>query len=116
MNHFLNTHDLISELVLTPRRNLECASVDEEREVFMAQLQTTGISSVLLDITESTIIDSAGICLIIGLLKQCKKRGMIFSVNIAAPCVIKACHAMHLSDHMRVIIVKKNMTVSTHPS
>lgn len=75
-------------LRLKPGRDLVASTVEAERESWMKALEGSP-KKVVLDLTGVAQIDSLGITLILGTYKSCKKLGIPFSVEEAAPDLVR---------------------------
>jgi anti-sigma B factor antagonist len=60
--------------------NLVASTVEERRKMAMAALAAP-CSEAILDLTESEVVDSLGITLILGLFKTCQQRHIPFRVE-----------------------------------
>jgi anti-anti-sigma factor len=53
----------------------------ELEKKFQSELSRTTLP-VVLDLTRTTLIDSRGIALCVGLLKECERKGVAFSIDV----------------------------------
>jgi anti-anti-sigma factor len=53
----------------------------ELEKKFQSELSRTTLP-VVLDLTRTTLVDSRGIALCVGLLKECEKKGVAFSIDV----------------------------------
>lgn len=53
----------------------------ELEKKFQSELSRTTLP-VVLDLTRTTLIDSRGIALCVGLLKECERKGVTFSIDV----------------------------------
>ena len=68
--------------------NLVASTVEERRKAAMAAL-AGACSEAILDLTESDVVDSLGITLILGLFKTCQQRHIPFRVVGANPDLMR---------------------------
>jgi anti-anti-sigma factor len=53
----------------------------ELEKKFQSELSRTTLP-VILDLTRTTLVDSRGIALCVGLLKECEKKGVAFAIDV----------------------------------
>ena len=68
--------------------NLVASTVEERRKAALAALSAP-CSEAILDLTESEVVDSLGITLILGLYKTCQQRHLPFRVVGANPDLMR---------------------------
>ncbi len=103
MNAYITMQKQKGEHVLIPRTDLVWDNVEDERPYLMGKLATDLYTNIVLDLWYSTFIDSSGICLIINILKLCKKRQVYFSVKVASTVMKTVFYERRLSDHMLIV-------------
>ncbi len=79
-----------------------------------AQLLTTlesvksDTQNVLLDLSKTTLLDSIGIKLVIGLLKSCQQKGLTLALQVASPAMMKVLQICKISQLLDIHEVAGN--------
>ncbi|MDP8933004.1 MAG: STAS domain-containing protein [Cyanobacteriota bacterium] len=71
--------------VIRPLDHLNAATAGEFGRQLMTAIATPGVVAVLVDFSEVTFIDSAGLMTLVSGLKQAKKMGRRFSICSVSP-------------------------------
>ena len=66
-------------------------------------------SLVILDLTQTTVMDSIGIKLLLGLYKSCQQKGLSLQVDVSSETIIRLFQLCQLTTLLNVHEVKANV-------
>lgn len=90
-------------VTITIKRRLDLFKAQEFRSLFQS-LFDQGISHIVIDLNQTTFLDSAGMAVLVSVLKQCRQRNG--NVRLVAPQVEGVKRMLELTKFDRVFEIK----------
>lgn len=72
-------------------------------------LESCQSTSVVLDLTQTTVMDSIGIKLLLGLYKSCQQKGLSLQVDVSSETIIRLFQLCQLHNLLNIREVQANV-------